>query len=182
MSSRRVCLVGASFLACVVLKSATAAGDGSRAIKADGCFTRTYDAAHLRAHAGQKTLTAEVRFQQRDLQLALAESGREHLISATCSWAMQAGRDIKGKSLLPAFKGRAAYDCIVTYSEESAEEGGYLIFAPAPDATSATVYVDSPVAARTTWQGKARSIALGPEDRVFKLMQAPAAACRAFER
>ncbi len=179
----RMCVATALVIVCAA--GAATAGDdppASHSISAQGCFTRSYDGEHLKRHPGQKTVAARASFGRQTLWLALAEASRTSYISASCDWREQAGRDVGGKPLLAAFKGKAAYDCIVTYSEESAEEGGYLIFAPAPDAQSATIYLDSPVAARAALDGKGRPIVLGPEDRVFKLARASPSVCEALGR
>jgi hypothetical protein len=65
---------------------------------------------------------------------------------------------------------------------DSAEERGYFLIDPAPDATSLTLFLLSPIGAESDKQGKTEgdSLDLGPEDRTFALTRIDSKACEPF--
>ena len=67
------------------------------------------------------------------------EGGRTLLIVASCDWREDAGVDTSGDRILPAFKGGAAYDCLVITQPGLAKEGFYLLIDPAANAESLTL-------------------------------------------
>ena len=82
--------------------------------------------------------------------------------------------------MIPNFHKSAGFDCIVTRGD-TAEEGGYGLIDPAPDAKSLTLFLQSPVfAERSGSDAKGDDLTLGPEDRTFALTRIDAKFCAAF--
>jgi hypothetical protein len=151
------------------------------------CFSRDYDAAHLRQHKGQLTQAAMLSFKSDAVRVMLRQKGRAApvYLVATCEWNPRtAGITTSGTRMMPSFKKRQGYDCIVIVSPGSAQEGGYAVIDPSADAKSVTLHFDSPVQARPSLDKDARvlSLNLGREDRAFLLTRVEPAACRAMEQ
>jgi hypothetical protein len=103
---------------------------------------------------------------------------------ASCDWAAaNAGINTDGKPMFPRFKKHAGFTCIVIVTPESAEEGGAALIDPAPDAKSLTLYVGTTVSARRGLGARSKrlELALGPQDRAFKLMRTDPATCKAMD-
>jgi hypothetical protein len=84
--------------------------------------------------------------------------------------------------MIPNFNKAAGFDCMVTVGG-SAEERGYFLIDPAPDAKSLTLFLLSPIGAESDKLGKTEgdSLDLGPEDRTFALSRIDAKACEPFK-
>jgi hypothetical protein len=82
----------------------------------------------------------------------------------------------------PNFNKAAGFDCMVTVGG-SAEERGYFLIDPAPDAKSLTLFLLSPIGAESDKLGKTEgdSLDLGPEDRTFALTRVDSKVCEPFK-
>lgn len=151
------------------------------------CFARDYDAAHLKQHKGQLTQAAMLSFRSDAVRVVLRQKGRAApvYLVATCEWNPKtAGVNTSGTRMIPSFKKRQGYECIVIVSPGSAQEGGYAVIDPAADAKSLMLHLDSPVQARPNLDKDASvfTLKLGREDRAFRLTRIEPAACRAMEQ
>jgi len=151
------------------------------------CFRRDYDAAHLKQHKGQLTDAAMLSFRSDAVRVMLRQKGRAApvYLVATCEWnAKTAGINTSGRRMIPSFRKRQGYECIVIVSPGSAQEGGYAVIDPAADLKSLVLHLDSPVQARPSLDKDAPVFTLnfGREDRAFRLTRTDPAACRAMEQ
>src|SRR6202042_1404754 len=107
---------------------------------------------------------------------------REKRIGAGCDWRKGAGIDTSDRKMIPNFNKGAGFDCMVTVGG-SAEERGYFLIDPAPDAKSLTLFLQSPIGAESDKLGKTEgdSLDLGPEDRTFALTRIDSKACEPFK-
>jgi len=174
----------------LVFCSTASADDGplDRLIASEGgsvCFSRQYDAAHLKRHPGQATRSAMLSFKADAVRVMLDQKGHKEplYIVAGCEWNPRANRDTSGNRLLPSFTKTAAYDCIVIVAPSSAEEGGYAILDPASDGKSLMLHIDTPVSVRPGLGPDARPfpLTLGRLDRVFRLDRADKSLCKELE-
>jgi hypothetical protein len=161
----------------------------SDALKAGGgtlCFTRSYDAAWLKAHPGQTV--RDVRFalvENKDwntLRISLRGAGQPIYMLGECSWyAGDLNRGVQDNVLDPSFKPTSGVGCHL-YTDvtlSSAEEGGdfpvqwgdgRFIQAHLPDIVAAWRSYD--VSRNATWPKLKRA------DRIIRLNRAPASECR----
>jgi hypothetical protein len=156
------------------------------------CFTRTYDAAHLRRLPRQKTqsITLSLRFEQESsrhiVRIMLRQKDRPaplHIVGE-CSWSDEANLGVDGKPLMKEFTKRSGLDCHVSRGLNSDEESGdFPIDLPAGGGTL-TAYLFDRVAAwsGTDQQKKTIDLRLGKDDLIFRLDRADAAACQAMEQ
>jgi len=173
----------------LVFCSAASADDGplDRLIAEGGsvCFSRQYDAAHLKRHPGQATRSAMLSFKADAVRIMLSQKGRAEplYIVAGCEWNPRANLDTGGNRMLRSFTKTAGYDCIVIVAPSSAEEGGYAILDPAPDGKSLMLHIDTPVSVRPGLGPDARPfpLTLGRLDRVFRLDRADKSLCKELE-
>jgi hypothetical protein len=149
------------------------------------CFSRTYSAAHLARHPGQLTQAVMLSFRQDAIRIMLHQnqSSQPMYVVSSCQWSERAGVNTGGKRMIAAFHGSSGFDCIVMVTRMSAEEGGYVLIDPAPDAKSLVLHIDSPVHARRGLDKDAAysDLKLGNEDREFKLMRTKPAECKPME-
>jgi hypothetical protein len=174
------CLPGA------VARAQSAQGPLEQLLKSETdslCFRRDYDAAHLKRVPGQLTQSVMLSFKADQILIMLRQQGREHYITASCDYRQGAGYDTSGNLMIKSFKGKAGYDCIVTVTPQSAEEGGYVLVDPARDGSTLMLYAQSPITSRAGLTGKASAFntKLGAQDRAFRLTRTDGAACRAME-
>jgi hypothetical protein len=151
------------------------------------CFSRDYDAAHLKQHKGQRTQAAMLSFRSDAVRIMLRQTGRAApvYLVATCEWNPKtAGVNTSGSRMMPSFKKRQGYECIVIVSPGSAQEGGYAVIDPATDAKSLVLHLNSPVQAHPSLDKDAPvfTLNLAREDRAFLLTRIEPAACRAMEQ
>ena len=143
------------------------------------CFGRDYSPGHLARHPKQMTKSVLVAFHQGLVDVVLtSRRGAAKRIGAGCGWRKGAGIDTSDRKMIPNFDKAAGFDCMVTVGE-SAEERGYFLIDPAPDAKSLTLFLLSPIGAESDKLGKAEgdSLNLGPEDRTFALTRIASKAC-----
>jgi hypothetical protein len=185
-----------SFASTTPLDELIAPADGKTA-----CFSRVYDAAHLRAHPQQKS-TAMFVWLKYDklapdkpdvaltLNLALRQRGETEPLFAQggCDWSEQANRDVEDRPIIKTFKKQAGADCMMTARPDvfdvlSAEEGGYLIIDRGKDRDTLMVYLDDTLTmVKQADRAKGLGISFGEDDRVFMLRRVDAKACDFVER
>ena len=147
------------------------------------CFGRDYSPDHLARHPKQMTKNVLLAFQQGFVDVVLtSRQGAPKRIGAGCDWRKGAGIDTSDRKMIPSFDKAAGFDCMVTVGD-SAEERGYFLIDPAPDAKSLTVFLLSPIGAESDKLGKSGgdSLDLGPEDRTFALTRIDSKACEPFK-
>jgi hypothetical protein len=169
---------------------------------ADGktaCFTRVYDAAHLKAHPKQKTtsMTVWLRYDKApdapdgtvNLGMALGQRGDSlpYFAQGSCSWVVGGNRDIKDRPVVKAFKKNAGGSCSMfgrpdVFDVLSAEEGGELIIDRGKDKNTLMLYLDSVLAmVRRTDRANSVGVEFGADDRVFQLSRIDTKNCAAIE-
>jgi hypothetical protein len=148
------------------------------------CFRRDYSAGHLMQHPKQTTSSLLLAFQEQGLvTIVLSQrTGVQNRILAGCDWREGAGIDTSDRKMIPNFNKAAGFDCMVTVGD-SAEERGYFLIDPAPDAKSLTLFLLSPIGAENDKPGKTEgdSLDLGPEDRTFVLTGIDPKVCEPFK-
>jgi hypothetical protein len=161
--------------------------DGSSA-----CFTRSYDAAHLKRIPRQKTqgITLSLRFEQASnthiVRIMLRQKDRPtplHIVGGG-NWSDEANLGVDGKPLMQEFTRTSGLDCHVSRGLDSDEESGDFPIDLPEGGKSLTAYLFDRVAA---WSGtdqrkKTIDLRLGKDDLIFRLDRTDAAACHAMER
>jgi hypothetical protein len=149
------------------------------------CFRRDYSPEHLAQQPKQTTKSILLAFQEQGLVTIVLSprAGAPKQIAAGCAWSQRAGIDTSDRKMIPDFDKPAGFDCIVTMSGSSAQEGGYLLIDPAPDAKSLTLFLQSPIYAHDDKPSKARGhyLTLGREDLTFALTRIEPKACASFK-
>jgi hypothetical protein len=148
------------------------------------CFGRDYSPEHLAQHPKQTTKSVLLAFQEQGFVTVVLtpRTGVPKQIAAGCGWRQGAGLDTSDRKMIPNFNKPAGFDCIVTMGGSSAQEGGYLLIDPAPDAKSLTLFLQSPIYAGDGKPSKAKGfMTLGPEDLTFALTRIEPKACAAFK-
>jgi hypothetical protein len=147
------------------------------------CFGHDYSPDHLTRHPKQMTKSVLLAFQQGFVDVVLtSRRGAAKRIGAGCDWRKGAGTDPSDRKMIPSFAKAAGFDCVVTVGD-SAEERGYFLIDPAPDAKSLTLFLLSPIGAESDKLGQTEgdSLDLGPEDRTFALTRIDSKACEPFK-
>jgi len=147
------------------------------------CFRRDYSAKHLAQHPRQTTKSILLAFQQGFIDIVVTpRQGAPKTISAGCDWSQNAGIDTSGHKMIAAFNKPGGFDCMVVVGS-SAEERGYGLIDPAPDAQSLTLYLRSPIGAVSGGPDNAKDVdlTLGPQDRTFVLKRIDAKDCESFK-
>ena len=156
---------------------------------ASACYSRTYDATHLKAHPRQMTQSVmlSLRYEQRyhTVRIALLQKGRSAplYVVGGCGWSDKANLGVDDKPLVAAFKAISGLDCHAYAGINSDQEGGDFPIDFAVDGKSLTLYL---VDQTSAWSGpnqrkKTISMRLGSEDLIFRLDRADAATCRSME-
>src|SRR5687768_1238965 len=123
--------------ACLLWPEAAWAGNPLPALPGDSfCFSRVYDAAHLKRHPAQRTTStlASIRHDKAGgdawLRMQLRQKGRANAanVVASCQWSATANRDTSGNRLLAAYSGEEGFVCIAVFNQQSAEEAGDVVF------------------------------------------------------
>jgi len=182
----------ASAIALVSLTAPALADPLTVALEHNGgilCFTRSYDAAWLKAHRGQTI--REVRFalaysgDSRDwpmLRMSLRGTGKPIYVYGPCEWwDKDLNRGVQDNVLDPTFKGNRGIGChmMTDTTGVSAEEGGDF-----PVAWGDGRYVQVHLGGGATgWRSYdvSRPVShpdLSPADSIFRLYRAPASECR----
>jgi len=159
---------------------------------ASACFSRTYDAAHLKQHPRQMTqaVTLSLRFEEdagyHIIRIMLREKNRPaplHVVGV-CHWNDKANLDIADKPLIKEFKAISGLDCAAYAGINSDEEGGDFPIDFATDGRSLTLYVFDQISAwlGTNQNKKTVGANLGKDDLIFRLDRVDAAACQGIEK
>lgn len=190
---------------CAAVAAAQAASplDDLIAPKADNsaCFTRVYDADHLRKNPKQAITSMAVRFsydkQQGNpsglvlgLGLAITRKGDPQPLFSQggCAWDGRVNLDTSDRRMIKEFKKNAGGGCMTSARPDvfdvlSAEEGGYLIVDRGKDANTLMVYLqDYLIMVKQADRAKQIDIDFGPADRVFLLHRGPAKDCDFVQR
>ena len=126
------------------------------------CFTRVYDADHLRKNPKQTTTSMAVWLAYDKaigdppvlappgLGIAISRRGESEPLFAQggCNWDEGVNRDIQDRPLIKNFKKTVGISCMMlarpdVFDVSSAEEGGYLILDPGKDKDTLMVYLDT---------------------------------------
>jgi hypothetical protein len=156
---------------------------------ASACYSRTYDAAHLKARPRQMTqnVMLSVRYQQGQhiVRIMLKQKNRPVplYMVGDCGWSDKANLGVDDKPLVKEFKATSGLDCNAFSGLNSDEEGGDYPIDFAADGKSLTLYL---VDQTSAWSGpdqkkKTIRMRLGSEDLIFRLDRADAAMCRSME-
>jgi hypothetical protein len=160
------------------------------------CFTRVYDADHLRKHPKQTTTSMAVWLAYEELPgvpeglalglgLAISRKGDSLPLFAQggCVWDERANRNTSDRRMIKEFKKEAGAGCMTSarpdvFDELSAEEGGYVILDPGKDSKTLTVYLEESLTmVKQADRAKQLDITFGADDRVFLLRRAEAKVC-----
>ena len=165
------------------------------------CFTRAYDANHLRKHPKQTTASIAVWLAYDKafgnppvlappgLGIAISRRGDSDPLFAQggCNWDEGVNRDVKDRPLIKNFKKAVGISCMMlarpdVFDVSSAEEGGYLILDPGKDKDTLTVYLDTGLTmVKRANRAKQIDVNFGADDRVFTLHRSAARDCAAVE-
>jgi len=141
-----------------------------RKVGSSACFHRDYDAAHLKRHPRQATQSIVMSLKY-EIPESLHPSARVMMrrkgtkepfyVAAGCGWGEHSVRDAKAaQRLLGAMRAPSGLDCTAIEFTTSAREAGFFtidLSKPAPD------------------------LALGPQDRVFRLERTNPSACKTLD-
>jgi hypothetical protein len=200
------CAVAAGIIAALAAFAARAATPLDRLIAPtpgnDACFTRVYDAGHLRKNPKQTTLSMALWLAydkaQGDPPILLAPNlgvgisrrGEADALFAQggCIWGESVNRDISDRPLIKEYKKEAGVGCMMlarpdVFDVSSAEEGGYLILDPGSDGKTVTVYLENYlIMVKQADRAKQLYTTFGADDRVFLLHRAAGKDCDFVER
>jgi hypothetical protein len=178
----------ASVLAVVALAGPALADPMTAALEHSGgilCFTRSYDAAWLKAHRGQTI--REVRFAFSEIRsgaimrMSLKGPGKPIYAFGVCEWWEHGlNRGVQDNVLDPTFKGTRGVGChmMTDTTGVSAEEGGDFSIAWG-DGRYAQVHLNGAVTGWRNFDTRRRTsfLDLKTTDSIFRLNRAPASEC-----
>ncbi len=164
------------------------------------CFTRVYDAAHLRAHPKQKTtaMTLWMKYENFGgappvmalaIALAIKQRGDPAALYSQggCDYQKTGNRDTSDNVLIKTYPKEAGFVCMQSarpnvFDAVSAQEGGDLIIDRGKDRDTLMVYLDdSLIMVKRANRGKLIDVKFGADDRVFLLRRARMTDCAAVE-
>jgi hypothetical protein len=164
------------------------------------CFTRVYDAAHLRAHPKQKTtaMTLWMKYENFGgtppvmalaIALAIKQSGDPAAMYSQggCDFQKTGNRDTSNNVLIKTYPKEAGFVCMQSaqpdvFDAVSAQEGGDLILDRGKDRDTLMVYLDdSLIMVKRANRGKLIEVKFDVDDRVFLLRRANMKDCAAVE-
>ena len=170
---------------------------------ADGksaCFTRVYDAEHLRRHPKQKTVSMTVWLSYESAggngpaivlhdALALVQRGDPAAFYSEggCGFDEKANRDTSGNRLLKTYPKESGHVCQHSAEPEvffavSAQEGGFLVMDRGKDRDTLMLYLDdSLIMVKRANRAKQIDVKFRADDRVFMLRRTDMKACAALE-
>lgn len=171
--------------------SAALADPLETAVRASGdvlCFTRTYNAAWLKAHPGQTLRSVRLAINWRDdtdgpdTRLHIQAAGRPAYVFGECQWFQgDANRSAQGDILDPTFKPDSGLGCMVftDTTGSSAEEGGWFQGAWQDDGRALQLHFQDSMAA---WRDRSFDreptyVELGAPDRITRLQRAAPERC-----
>lgn len=161
-----------------------------RAEGSSACFSRSYDAAHLKAHPRQMTQSVmlSLRFDDEQghvvrIMLRQKKPAPFHIVGV-CGWSEKANLGVDDKPLVKAFTKTSGLDCAAFAGLESDVEGGDFPIDFAEDGQSLTLYL---VDQTSAWSGanqakKTAGLRLGKDDLIFRLDRTDAATCGGMEK
>jgi hypothetical protein len=153
------------------------------------CFARVYDAAHLRRHPRQKTVSVTVwpsyEVEGPNMQgvaglnvgLGLLQRGQDATLFSSGGgyFDLKANRNTSGLRLITAYPKESGHVCLQSARPDvfwgvSAEEGGVLIMDRGKDRDTLMLYLDDSLTmVRRSKRSSLLDIKFGAEDRVFLL-------------
>jgi hypothetical protein len=165
------------------------------------CFTRVYDAAHLRKNPKQATTSMAVWLSYDKaigdppvlappgLGIAISRRGEAAPLFAQggCEWDEGVNRDVQDRPLIKNFKKTVGISCMMlarpdVFDVSSAEEGGLMILDPGKDKDTLMVYLDDGLTmVKRADRAKHIYVEFGADDRVFMLHRSDAKGCAAVE-
>ena len=164
------------------------------------CFTRVYDAEHLRRHPRQKTvsMTVWLSYEPRGgtdpitvlyVALGLVQRGDATQLysSGGCDFEANANRDSSGHKLLAAYPKQGGHVCMQSAEPDvflavSAQEGGFFMMDRGKDRDTLMLYLDdSLIMVKRSNRGKLLDTKFGSDDRVFMLRRADMNTCPTVE-
>jgi hypothetical protein len=168
---------------------------------ASACFTRVYDAGHLRKNPKQTTTSMTVWLAYNrtigdppvlnppDMGISISRRGDARPLFAYggCYWDEGVNRTVQDRTMIKNFKKTVGISCMMlarpdVFDVSSAEEGGYLILDPGKDKDTLLVYLDTGLSmVRRADRAKQIDVNFGVEDRVFMLHRSAAKDCAAVE-
>jgi hypothetical protein len=194
--------VGGVFLS-AALASASMAGPLDDLIKpqagSSACFSRVYDAAHLRSHPRQKitTMTMLMSYEKAhsspdlilNIALAITRRGDPAALYSQggCGYDEHANRDTSNNRLIKTYPKEAGFVCMQSarpdvFEAVSAEEGGDLIIDRGKDRDTLMVYLDKGLTmVKRADRSDQIGIEFGADDRVFLLRRAAAKDCEVLK-
>jgi hypothetical protein len=154
------------------------------------CFSRTYDAGHLRRNPGQSTTSVllSLRYDVDDaptVRIAIKQKDKSaRYVVGACEWSEGVNRSVDGTRLIKAFTKDTGFQCMAIMQHGSAEEGGDVPLDLHPDGSTLTLYLDQSIGAFASLDTHrvATRIRLSRDDRIFRLNRVNEAECRAMER
>ncbi len=155
------------------------------------CFVRQYDAAHLKKLPGQKVtriLASVVKEKPSSegvwlrMRLQLRGENRPVDVAAGCSWDERANVDTAGKRVFSTYRKNEGFVCIATFTRESAEEAGPVLFDIPADGKALLLHLDDEIGlwVETNPDKKRKRLKLGKDDRVFRLDRTGDSECSAL--
>ncbi|HEX3858264.1 MAG TPA: hypothetical protein VHV58_01565 [Pseudolabrys sp.] len=165
------------------------------------CFTRVYDADHLRKNPQQKVTsmtvwlmygmpsTPDTPISGVDFGLALTRRGDSvpAFAQGGCAWDEHANIDTSNRRMFPEFKKDGGVICTMlaqpdVFDVSSAEEGAPVLFDRGKDRDTLMLYLNGGLSVvRRAERAKHLYIEAGSADHVFQLHRAPNTACAALE-
>jgi hypothetical protein len=165
------------------------------------CFTRIYDAMHLKRNPRQKTtaMTAWLRYEAPPgsgaaaaillVSLAITQRGDPAAMYSDggCSFDEHANRNTSDQRLIKTYPKDTGMVCLQSaqpdvFEASSAEEGGDLILDRGKDRDTLMVYLDDVLTmVKRANRSKHLLIKFGPDDRVFLLRRAASTDCDAIQ-
>ena len=164
------------------------------------CFTRVYDAAHLRAHPNQQTTAMTVRLKYvaiggglpglaLSVSLGMVRRGDPAALYSNggCEWSATANRDTSNNRLIKNYPKEAGLVCLQSaepdvFEATSAQEGGALIIDRGKDRDTLMLYLDdSLIIVKRANRGRHLFTKFGSDDRVFMVRRTDMKDCAAVE-
>jgi hypothetical protein len=164
------------------------------------CFSRVYDAVHLRQHPRQTTtaITVWLRYEPMsggapglalDLGVAISRRGDPlpYFAQGDCVWDARANRNTSDQRLINSLNKDEAAVCMMSaqpdvFEATSAEEGGFLLLDRGKDRNTLMVYLDDGLTmVKRTTRGNQEYLHFGADDRVFLLRRTDSKNCAAVE-
>ena len=194
-------LIAAPIALAVPVQAATPLDDLIKPVaNTSACFTRVYDAAHLRRHPGQTTtaITVWLRYEPMsgsapglalDLGVAITRRGDPlpYFGQGDCVWDARANRNTSDQRLINSLNKDEAAVCMMSaqpdvFEATSAEEGGFLLLDRGKDRNTLMVYLDDGLTmVKRATRGNQEYVRFDTDDRVFLLRRTDSKNCAAVE-